>query len=246
ADRLTGIVNGVDYRVWDPATDRHLPANFGPDSIDSGKPRCKAALQRRYGLPERPATPLLGLVARLAEQKGIDLLCAAASVLLPQQDVQLVVLGEGDGRYQTMLRDVQRRFPTQVGLVLDFDEALAHQVEAGADVFLMPSRYEPSGLNQLYSLKYGTPPVVRATGGLADTVGDTPPQTLADGTATGFSFAAYLPDAFQEAVGRALTLYRTRPDQWRQVMVNGMRRDWSWDRNAAEYERLYQRIARTN
>ena len=241
ADRLAGIVNGVDYGVWNPATDRLLPANYGPDTIDAGKPLCKAAVQRRFGLPEKPATPMLGVIARLAEQKGIDLVCAVAEGLL-QQDVQLVVLGDGDPRYEQMLQQLQRRYPNQVGLLLGFDEELAHQIEAGADAFLMPSRYEPSGLNQLYSLKYGTPPIVRATGGLADTVVDTTPATLADGTATGFRFGAYAQEAFREAIDRALTLYRTRPDQWRAVMRNGMLRDWSWDRSATEYERLYQRI----
>jgi starch synthase len=243
ADRLIGIVNGVDYRVWDPQTDTVLAANYGPDAVDPGKPLCKAVLQRRFGLPEKPSTPLLAVIARLAEQKGIELICSLANSVL-QQDVQLVVLGQGDPRYEQMLRDVQRRFPDRVGLMLGFDEPLAHQIEAGADAFLMPSMYEPSGLNQLYSLKYGTLPIVRRTGGLADTVTDTTPQTLTEGTATGFSFGVISADAFQGAVERALNLYRTQPNQWRRVMQNGMRQDWSWDRSAAEYERLYQRIAR--
>ncbi len=242
ADRLTGIVNGVDYSVWNPAADRHLPANYAPDAIDPGKPHCKKVLQQHFGLPEKPATPLLGVIARLAEQKGIDLICPVAHTVL-QQDVQLVVLGDGATHYQHMLQDLQRRFPNQVGLLLGFDETLAHLIEAGADAFLMPSLYEPSGLNQLYSLKYGTPPIVRATGGLADTVTDTNPKTLAEGRATGFSFGAYSCEAFQDAVWRALTLYRTQPDQWREVMRNGMKQDWSWDRSAAEYERLYERLS---
>jgi starch synthase len=239
--RLSGIVNGADYSVWDPATDRFLPANYSPESIDPGKARCKEALQRRYGLPEQPETPLLGVVARLADQKGIDLILPVARAFL-QHDTQLVLLGDGEMRYQQALHELKGRFPTQVGLTIGFDEGLAHQIEAGADAFLMPSKYEPSGLNQLYSMKYGTPPIVRATGGLADTVVDTTPSTLDSGTATGFSFGAYAPEAFQDAVWRALTVYRTRPDQWRQVMVNGMKQDWSWDRSAGEYARLYERI----
>jgi starch synthase len=240
-ERLAGIVNGVDYDVWNPATDRLLPANYSPDAIDPGKQRCKTALQQRYGLPEKPRTPLLGVVARLAEQKGIDLLVPVANAFL-QHDTQFVLLGDGDVKYQNALTDLKRRFPGQVGLTLGFDESLAHQIEAGADVFLMPSQYEPSGLNQLFSLKYGTPPIVRATGGLADTVVNATPKTLANGTATGFSFGAYALEPFQDAVWRALTMYRTQPDQWRQVMLNGMRQDWSWDRSATEYERLYERI----
>jgi len=236
ADRLAGIVNGVDYRVWDPATDNKIHANYGPDALNPGKPRCKAALQRRYHLPERPGTPLFGLVARLTEQKGIDLIIPAAKSFL-HQDTQLVVLGDGDVKYQKLLRELQTCQPDKVGLTLGFDETIAHEVEAGADAFLMPSLYEPSGLNQLYSMKYGTPPIVRATGGLADTVVDANPTTLANNTATGFRFGPYSTEAFQEAVGRAVSLYRTRPDQWRQVMVAGMRQDWSWDGSAAEYER---------
>src|SRR5262249_39344133 len=157
---------------------------------------CKAALQRRHGLPEQPRTPLLGMVARLIEQKGLSLVGRVVESLL-EQDVQLVVLGEGDAAHHRMLQDLQARFPRQVGLTLAFDEPLAHQIEGGADIFLMPSQYEPSGLNQLYSLRYGTVPVVRATGGLADTITDCTPQTLAEGMATGFSFVPYTPGALR-------------------------------------------------
>jgi len=240
-DRLTGIVNGVDYRVWDPAADRHLPASYSADAVQPGKAKCKAALQERFGLGVEAATPLLGVVARLAEQKGIELILSAAPALLRDR-AQLVVLGDGEPHYQARLRDLARSFPGRVGLLLGFDEPLAHRIEAGADIFLMPSLYEPSGLNQLYSLRYGTPPVVRATGGLADTVTDTTPETLADGTATGFRFVAFNGDAFLEAVRRAIDLYRNRPEDWRRVVGAAMRQDWSWDRSAAEYERLYQRV----
>jgi starch synthase len=239
--QLFGINNGVDYSAWDPQHDPHLPAHYGPDTLIPGKPQCKADLQQRQGLAVEPDAPLMGVVARLVEQKGIDLIIRAAPGLL-SAGAQLIVLGDGDPSYQRQLEDLRRRFPGRVALSFGFNEALAHQIEAGADLFLMPSLYEPAGLNQLYSIKYGTPPVVRATGGLADTVVDTTPATLADGTATGFSFLAYTPDALEQAVQRALDLYRRRPDDWRKVVQTGMRQDWSWDRSALEYEKLYERI----
>jgi starch synthase len=243
-DRLSGIVNGVDYEVWNPATDHLLPARYDIESLQRGKPACKAALQRRYGLPEDARAPLLALIARLVEQKGLDLLGKAADALLSSGEprAQLVVLGEGDAIYHRMLQDLQRRYSRQVGLTLAFDEPLAHLIEAGADIFLMPSLFEPSGLNQLYSLKYGTVPVVRACGGLADTIVDCTPQTLADGTATGFSFVAFSGPAFQGTVQRAVDMYRTQPEAWLQLQHHGMRQDWSWNRSAVEYEKVYSRL----
>jgi starch synthase len=238
---LYGIVNGVDYDVWNPATDPHLPAHYNLETVQQGKSACKAGLQRRFHLAEKPGTPLVGIVARLVAQKGIELIGQAADRLL-RQDVQLVVLGDGELNYHHMLMELSNRFPGQVGLYFGFDEPLAHQIEAGADLFLMPSLYEPSGLNQLYSMRYGTPPVVRATGGLADTVVDCTPETLAADTATGFRFIAALPEALLETVQRALDLYRNQPNAWLQVMSCGMRQDWSWDRSAAEYEKVYQSL----
>src|SRR5262249_39991732 len=152
------------------------------------------ALQRRFNLPRKPRAPLLGMVTRLVEQKGLDLVARVVEAILCQ-DTQMIFLGEGEPAYQRLLHDLRDRYPNQIGLVLGFDESLAHLIEAGADVFLMPSRYEPSGLNQLYSLRYGTVPIVRATGGLADTITDCTPQTLANQMATGFRFDAYLPQA---------------------------------------------------
>lgn len=239
--RLFGIVNGVDYRMWNPATDKHLAAQYNLDTVEKGKALCKAALQRRSGLPELPRIPLLGMVARLVEQKGLDLVARAAAAIL-QQDLQFVVLGEGDPAYHGMLQDLRHRFPQRIGVTFGFDEALAHQIEAGADLFLMPSQFEPSGLNQLYSLKYGTVPVVRATGGLADTIVDCTPETLAAGTATGFSFVPYTPDALRGALQRALDLYGKDPEGWRRLQRTGMQQDWSWDRSAAEYEKLYYEL----
>jgi starch synthase len=254
-DRLFGIVNGVDYGQWDPAIDPHLTANFEVDSVAQKKPLCKAALQRRFGLLEEARVPMLGVVSRLVDQKGVHLIVKAAEVLLApvqtpsrpsaglDQGVQFVVLGEGDPIYHRMLMDLRAKYPDRVGIALGFDEPLAHQIEGGADIFLMPSQFEPSGLNQLYSLKYGTVPVVRATGGLADTVVDYTPEKLAAGKATGFSFVAYTPSAFLAAVQRALDLYRNHPDLWLRLMQTGMRQDWSWDRSAGEYERLYLKLA---
>jgi starch synthase len=240
--RLSGIVNGVDYEVWDPRHDRHLAARYGPDDL-SGKAVCKAALQREYGLTVDASVPLAGVVARLTQQKGVDLIATIAPGLL-DQGCQLVILGEGDARFHTIFKDLRQRYPDRFGLTLGFSEPLAHRIEAGVDLFLMPSAFEPSGLNQLYSLRYGTPPIVRATGGLADTVTDTNEQTLAAGTATGFRFSSYDAHALWLACQRALGLWRERPDLWRQVMRNGMRQDWSWDRSAAEYEALYVRLCR--
>lgn len=238
---LFGIVNGIDTQAWNPATDPYLPAHFSVDALEPGKPRCKQALQRHYGLRENPTTPLLAVISRLAEQKGIELLCRIAPALL-QQDVQLVVLGEGQAEYHAMLTALRSQFPTQVGLTLAQDEGLAHQIEAGADMFLMPSLYEPCGLSQLYSLRYGAVPVVRATGGLCDTVVDGTAQRLIDGTATGFVFSAITPTAFLSTVERALEVYRKHPDRWLRLMQCGMRQDWSWRRSAVEYEALYEKL----
>ncbi len=239
---LFGIVNGIDESVWNPATDKNLELPYNVDAIKQGKAACKKALQQYFGLQANPATPLLAVISRLAEQKGIDLLGQIAPALL-QRNVQLIVLGEGQAEYHAMLTGLRASFPTQVGLKLGQDEALAHKIEAGADIFLMPSQYEPCGLSQLYSLKYGTVPVVRATGGLCDTVVDASPQRLRDGTGTGFAFVAMTATAFLETVERALALYQDHPQEWLALAQTGMRQDWSWRRSAQEYEKLYERLA---
>jgi starch synthase len=245
SNRLFGIVNGIDDNVWNPATDPHLAAKYGVTDLAAGKSRCKAALQTHFKLDADPKTPLLGIVSRLAQQKGLDLVEAIAPGLM-KQGVQLAVLGDGDKQYRDMLLQLRQDFPRQVGLHLGYSEPIAHQIEAGADIFLMPSQYEPCGLNQLYSLKYGTPPVVHATGGLADTVVDATPANVAAGKATGFSFVPYSPAAFMAALDRCLAMYRGDPTGWRQLQVNGMRQDWSWHRSAAEYERLYRQALYDN
>jgi starch synthase len=235
---LVGILNGVDYRVWDPAHDPHLPARYTPDDL-SGKKVCKEHLQREMGLDVRADAPLVGLVSRLVEQKGIDLVVAASGDILAL-GAQMVILGTGDPRFERALVDLARREPRRVGVRIGFDEALAHRIEAGADLFLMPSRYEPSGLNQLYSLRYGTVPVVRRTGGLADSIVDATPQALEAGTATGFVFDDYSPQALRDAVARALRAFRD-PALWRRLQRAGMSADFSWQAVARRYRQLYER-----
>lgn len=237
AARLRGILNGVDYTEWDPATDRHLPAHYDARDL-TGKARCKAALQAEFGLATLPDVSLLAVVSRLAEQKGFDLLTAVLPGLLETTDVQLVVLGSGDARYEERLAALAAAFPARAAAHFEFNEGLAHRIEAGADVFLMPSRYEPCGLNQLYSLRYGTVPLVRATGGLDDTVAEFDPAT---GTGTGFKFGPYTAEALRDAIARALGMYR-RPAAWARLVQNDMVQDFSWDRSAREYARFYAEL----
>jgi starch synthase len=238
---LHGIVNGVDYRTWDPAIDPYLAEKYDVTTVQAGKAACKKALQKHFRLPEKPRTPLLGMVSRLVDQKGLDLLGQCAPDLL-KHDVQLVVLGEGNPAYHALLQDLARKYPARVGVTLAQDEKLAHQIEGGADIFLMPSLFEPCGLNQLYSLKYGTVPLVRATGGLADTVVDATEENLAAGKATGFSFLPYTATALLETVHRAQCLYVDHPQRWLALQRNGMNQDWSWNRSAAEYEQVYRKV----
>jgi starch synthase len=240
-NRLVGIVNGVDYAAWDPATDLHIAERFDASTVFQNKPPCKAALQRQFSIPEWRTVPLIGMVARLAQQKGIDLLLDAGQEIL-RRDVQIVVLGDGDPHYQHWLQQMRDAHPERVGVYFGFSEHLAHLVEAGSDMFLMPSRYEPAGLNQLYSLRYGTVPIVRAVGGLMDTIGDCNDDTLRAGVANGFKFGPYTGQALLGAVERALHCYRHRPEVWSQLMLTGMSQDWSWDRSAGEYVRLYRTI----
>ena len=234
---LRGILNGIDDAVWDPATDPHLPARYRAGDL-AGKARCKRAVQAELGLAVRDDAPLLGVVSRLAEQKGFDLLAVALPRALEPWDAQLALLGSGVERYELWVRELAARFPGRVGARVGFDEGLAHRIEAGADVFLMPSRFEPCGLNQLYSLRYGTVPVVHATGGLEDSVAELDPAT---GAGTGFKFTPYTPDAFLAALERALRTRRD-PARWARLVANGMAQDFSWGRAAAEYRALYETL----
>ncbi len=234
---LRGILNGIDTKHWDPACDPFLVAPYDVDDL-SGKAECKAHLQHDFGLPIRARTLLVGMVTRLAEQKGLDILAPALPALLAE-DMQLIVLGRGDERYERWLADAARRHPTRLAVRFTFDEGLAHAIEAGADAFLMPSRYEPCGLNQMYSLRYGTVPIVRATGGLDDTIADV---DVDPAHGTGFKFVEYAPEALLSAVRRALGRYAD-PAAWQHLMRTGMRRDNSWRRAALAYLDLYRELA---
>ncbi|MFO0958810.1 MAG: glycogen synthase GlgA [Isosphaeraceae bacterium] len=236
---LRGILNGIDTGAWNPANDPHIAARYDAETVVEGKAACKAALQREAGLPVRPGVPVLAQIGRFDPQKGWDLLAGAADVLL-RGDVQLIVLGGGEARYQEMLDRLARREPGKLRVFSGFFDDLAHRIEAGADLFLMPSLYEPCGLSQLYSMAYGTVPIVRATGGLADTVVD--PDEGGD-SATGFRFRGPNPGAFLEAIDRALAL-RDDPRRWLRMIRAGMLQDWSWDRSARSYVDLYEEVGR--
>ena len=232
---LVGIVNGIDYGVWDPRTDALIPATYSADDL-SGKAACKRALQRESGLPENDA-PLVGMVSRLDKQKGLDIVVEGFEALLAL-GIQFVLLGTGSEEYHTKLAALAKRHPEQFCAHLTFDNALAHRIEAGSDLYLMPSRYEPCGLNQLYSLRYGAVPIVRKTGGLADTIANCTPTALAKGTANGFSFESYKARALVAATRRATKLYANVP-VWQRLMRIGMGQDWSWDRSARRYVEVY-------
>ena len=233
---LTGILNGADYGLWNPETDRSIAQTYGFEDL-SGKHACKADLQRKFGLPVDPGIPLIGMVTRLASQKGMDLMEAAMEELM-QRELQLIVGGMGDQRYQDLVAAWAEQYPGKIAAKIAFEEELAHQIEAGADMFLMPSRYEPSGLNQLYSLKYGTIPIVRATGGLKDSVDE-----FDGGGGTGFLFDTYEPSALLAAVDRALDAYRQK-EQWGKLLRNAMCADFSWKRSAEAYIRVFRGDAR--
>ncbi len=239
-DSLTGIVNGVDGRVWDPATDQHLPACYDVTTWQEGKADCKAALQAEMGLAVDPFVPLIGLVGRLADQKGWDLVAQVMRRWLPHEYAQWVVLGTGQPEYHSLLGDLAAQFPGKLSVRLGFHEGLAHRIEAASDLFAMPSRYEPCGLNQLYSLKYGAVPVVRNTGGLADTVTDASAAHLSAGVATGFHFDHYDADALDATLRRAVHCYRFQRGDWEKLVATGMSQDWSWGQSARQYVAMYE------
>jgi starch synthase len=241
AAHLRGILNGIDDAAWNPATDRLLRKTYSFASVQ-GKTANKLALQQQLGLTPGPETPLLGMVGRLVHQKGIDLLLEALPVLM-RRPLQLVVLGSGEPAYETALREKVERYQGRLAVHIGYDEKLAHRIEAGADMFLMPSRFEPCGLNQLYSLRYGTIPIVRRVGGLADTVIDATKDETGSGRATGVLFQDAGVDTLIAAVDRALALWRDR-DGWKRLMRAGMRQDFSWRRRAGEYLKLYREVRR--
>jgi starch synthase len=239
---LSGILNGVDYKQWDPAIDPHLPTHYGPQDVRKGKAANKAALQAELGLPRETTAPLLAFVGRLVEQKGVDLVAQTLQEWMLTSRAQWVILGTGDAKLQEQLLLLAQRYPQKISVQLQFSDPLAHRIEAGADIFLMPSRFEPCGLSQMYSLKYGTIPVVRVTGGLADTIVDTTEETLAAGTANGFTFHEASPHALSAALKRAVA-YHARPDAWLRLMTQAMNEDFSWTWSAQKYVDLYKTAA---
>jgi len=237
---LVGILNGIDYDQWDPERDVNLPEPYNASKL-KGKAAAKRRLLESVGLPAKAkdrSRPLIGMISRMVDQKGFDLMAALAGEL-PHLGAGFVVLGSGERRYEDLWRDLAARHPAVIAARIGFDEALAHLIEGGSDIFLMPSRFEPCGLNQMYSLRYGTVPVVRATGGLNDTVQDVDPETC---RGTGFRFVEYTPDALLGALRRALAAFGNRP-LWRRIQKAGMRQDWSWDASAQQYVDVYRRAA---
>ena len=235
AQVLVGILNGIDYSIWNPETDPKIPANYSARDL-SGKKICKQELKKKLGL-SREDKPLIGCISRLVYQKGLDLICEAMEQII-RAGFQMIILGTGEEEYQKLLAEKGREFPGEVAVRIEFNDELAHQIEAGADIFLMPSRYEPCGLNQLISLKYGTVPVVRAVGGLKDTVEEFNPD---NGTGTGFLFQKAEAEDMLDALVRAKKIYQ-EPDLWQKLMLNGMAKDFSWGRSARTYLKLYQEL----
>jgi starch synthase len=227
-DRLAGVLNGIDQGVWNPATDSQITGQYSAEKLE-GKRRCKAALQRSFGLPQRRRTPLFGLTGRLVTQKGLDLILQARDLL--GSDAQFVFLGSGEKRYEQSLVELATSAPDRIGVQLDFTDRLEHRLMAGADIFLMPSLYEPCGLTQMRAQRYGAPPIVRRVGGLADTVED---------GLTGFTFDAYTPRAFEESGFRALESFADQ-SRWQALMRRGMVGDFSWERSVSQYLDVYRR-----
>jgi starch synthase len=237
-NKLYGIINGVDYTEWSPENDNLIPHQYSVEDI-GGKALCKKHLQKKLNLPQTEA-PLLGMISRLAEQKGVDLLIVIMEELM-ERDLQLVILGIGDNKYHQMLKEAVPRYNSELSVNIMFDNKLAHEIEAGADIFLMPSKYEPCGLNQMYSLRYGTIPVVRETGGLADTIIDANDENLKNGTATGFTMNGYFAAELLFTIDRALKLYKSKTP-WNALRKNAMKQDWSWEKSACKYVELFKSV----
>ncbi len=233
---LTGILNGIDTDAWDPETDPYIAKYYNATRLPV-KLENKRALQHRLGLTADEAVPLVGLIGRFTDQKGFDLVLESAAALV-RMPVQLAVLGSGDASLQEGFQQLVRTYPGKVGVHVGYDESMAHQSEAGADIFLMPSRFEPCGLNQMYSQRYGTPVVAHATGGLVDSIVDCTPETIANKTATGFLFSPMTRPALLDGVQRAVRAFGDKK-LWRQLQKSGMARDFSWEASAAKYVELY-------
>ncbi len=239
-DRLSGIINGIDVEEFNPATDRYLPSNFDAATLER-RVANKLALQERSGLIRDEQIPIIGMVGRLTDQKGFDLVAQVLDGMVRERRAQVVILGTGDDRYHVLLRKLAEQYPDQIAMNFAFDLGLAQLIYGGSDMFLMPSQFEPCGLGQMIALRYGSVPVVRSTGGLADTVLDASPD-LSQGT--GFVFKDYAPAALQATLGRALDAYRNQ-DAWRNLMRRGMQVDNSWEHSAGQYHRLYQDVLET-
>ena len=237
AATVTGILNGVDYNEWSPETDKFIAAHYGPQDL-IGKAACKKDLLKEFGISNADAKlPVIGIVSRFAAQKGFDLIAQVAD-RLARENMIVVALGAGDKEYEELFRRLQHQFPQKFAVKVAYDNAIAHKIEAGADMFLMPSKYEPCGLNQIYSLKYGTVPVVRATGGLDDTIETFDPRT---GKGTGFKFTDYSGEALLLTVRSALAAFGDQTS-WQKLMRNGMAKDFSWNASAREYVRIYEKV----
>jgi starch synthase len=233
---LYGILNGADYQQWSPDADPYTYGiHYSADDL-SGKRRIKSKLRADYQLPDSADLPIIGMTTRFVEQKGIDLITECAEKIL-QLDTQMIVLGSGEPRYHDFFEWLRRSYPDRVGIYIGFNNELAHKIEAGADIFLMPSLFEPCGLNQIYSLKYGTLPIVRLTGGLADTIQD---------DVNGFTFFDFNADAFLNTVNRAIDVYRNHPDVWEKMMITGMGQDFSWQTSAEKYLAVYSKLLSIN
>ena len=235
-ERFRGILNGVDYDTWSPEKDRLIPARFSAQDM-SGKIKCKIHLQRQFHLEENAGIALIGFIGRLTRQKGVQLLEGTVERVVNEMFVQVVLLGSGNPRYEQYFRSLPERYPGKIGAYIGFHEEMAHGIEAGADFFVMPSLYEPCGLNQMYSLRYGTLPIVCATGGLDDTIEN---YSEATGNGTGFKFRDATPDALYYTIGWAISTYYDRPDHLRMLREKAMRKDFSWERSVGEYESLIE------
>lgn len=240
ADKLFGILNGVDYSVWDPRVDKFIPHHYWLDDL-TGKAKMKKLLLKEYDLPYDAERPLIGMISRMTEQKGYDLLADAIDELM-ELDLQLVILGSGDPKYEKFFIEKSKAYPEKLGVKTGFHAELAHYIEAGSDMFLMPSRFEPCGLNQMYSMRYGTPPIAHKVGGIADTVVDADENPE---LGTGFLFTRYDADALLKAVQRALMAFRDR-ERWLEIMQRGMKMDFSWESSARNYLKLYNEIYEGN
>ena len=236
SNHLFGIVNGIDYKEWDPDSDRHIKKNYNSSNL-AGKAACKEELKKIFKLPDIGDVPLIGMVSRLDAQKGFELIEKAEKKLI-DLPLQLVFLGKGSKSIEKFLQKMAKRHPKKVGLKIGYDNALAHKIEAGADIFLMPSSYEPCGLNHLYSLKYGTIPIVRATGGLDDTIINYSPARK---KGNGFKFRAYTADAMLKSVKKALHIYTNKPKEWESMQVTAMQEEHSWGKSATNYIKIYRK-----